>query len=95
MGDPERIWLQGEREAQAIGEGRCWSEDRTEFEDEPTGYVRADLYDALRAQGEAMREALKEIAGPRDLPHGIDAMIAVRRIAKDILAKSTGGDDGP
>lgn len=95
MGDPDRIWLQPEDEEDTVCEGRLWSVDRYEFDGTPpTEYVRADLYDALRAQVEAMREALKEIARPRDLPHGINAMIAVRRIAKDALAKSTGSPDG-
>ena len=49
---------------------------------------------ALEAENAKMREALTEIAGPRDLPHGINAMIAVRRIAKDVLAKIYRRDDG-
>ncbi len=54
MANPDRIWLQDEKDALAIGEGRCWCEDKVWPEvpeqNEPVAYVRADLVDADRSE---------------------------------------------
>lgn len=63
MSDPKRIWLQQPEDSDpmyAPYEGdRTWSERPIEAED--TEYVRADLYEGLQAQLDAVRERYIEL----------------------------------
>ena len=45
---PERIWISG---------NRIWDAPHTDDVD-ATGYVRADIFDALQAENERLRDAL-------------------------------------
>ena len=55
--DPERIWLQAAVDA-CPREGRQWCEDKVWPDDdndqEPTEYIRADLFTALTAERDAL-----------------------------------------
>jgi hypothetical protein len=66
MSDPDRIWLQNAEDARAIGD-RLWCADKVWPEcpeqNEPTEYVRADLYAKLeRELADGRRNAFEEAA---------------------------------
>lgn len=70
MSDPERIWLQNAADARATGE-RLWCQDKVWPEcaeqQEPTEYIRADLYASRISQQDAELERLRrELADVRD-----------------------------
>lgn len=75
--DHERIWLQNADDAKHQGEGRMWCQDKVWPDDgedgEPTEYVRADLFAALRerlAEVERENANLKYNVEVRDITLG-------------------------
>lgn len=62
MNDPERIWLQNADDARATGD-RLWCQDKVwpecEEQQEPTEYIRADLYASRISQQDAEIERLR------------------------------------
>ena len=73
MSDPERIWLQNADDARATGD-RLWCQDKVWPEcaeqQEPTEYIRADLYASRISQQDAelerMRRELADMTISRD-----------------------------
>lgn len=100
MANPNRIWLQDEEDALAIGEGRSWCEDKVWPEvpeqNEPVAYVRADLVDADRAELlerifklQAENKLLKAADnGPYRVPGRIGYVAACVNDEGDILHRS-------
>lgn len=70
MTDPERIWLQNADDARATGD-RLWCQDKVwpecDEQQEPTEYIRADLYASRISQQDAELERLwREVEELRD-----------------------------
>lgn len=62
MSDPERIWLQNADDARATGD-RLWCQDKVwpecDEQQEPTEYIRADLYASRISQQDTELERLR------------------------------------
>lgn len=81
MSDPERIWLQNADDARATGD-RLWCQDKVwpecDEQQEPTEYIRADLYASRISQQDAELERMRrEVEALRVLSFSGNALVQI------------------